>query len=324
MISDNGPQFKSAEFSKFCEEIGTELRHSTPYFPRMNGEVERMNRLIKKILQISYNRGSEWWDDLQRFLLTYRTTLHTVTGVEPARLMLGHIPRDKIPTMQEVERTIDHELADRDRMVKEKGKAQADARLRARPIDLQVGDEVIVKRVKKNSKLSSNYNPTVCKVINRRGGETTAVTDKGERVTRNVSHFKRFYRPRTEPQTLSHTRLREEQETDNVTATLQLPSQAVSTTPRATQPAVSGIVPDTTPLQQVAGRTTSSVPNDSLGFSGFLPQINSTPAISQCRGEGRESDIQVEDQGPRGDRHHRFPRRDRRPPKRFRDSNHAE
>lgn len=51
MISDNGPQFTSQEFENFCESKGIDLRHSTPYWPRMNGEVERQNGSLKKILQ---------------------------------------------------------------------------------------------------------------------------------------------------------------------------------------------------------------------------------------------------------------------------------
>lgn len=319
MISDNGSQFKSSEFAKFCKEVGIQLRHSTPYFPRMNGEVERMNRLIKKVLQISYNQNSKWWDDLQRFLLMYRTTLHSVTGVEPARLMLGHLPRDKIPTVREFEKDVDYELADRDRMMKQKGKAQADARLRAKPIDLQIGEEVIVKRMKKPNKLSSNFNPTICKVISKRGGETTAVTAGGEMVKRNVSHFKKFYRPQPNSQNLEHTDRRGSDDTNPYS---QPQDPALSPCIQPVQLTASSLAQDTTPPQPATERPVT-LP-DETGFSGFLPKVNSTPAIFQrCREGEMEEDNRAESQELQQEEQ-RYPRRYRIAPKRLRDSDHAE
>lgn len=47
--TDNGPQFKSNEFKTFCEQFGIEIRKTTPYWPQANGEVERVNGMIKSI-----------------------------------------------------------------------------------------------------------------------------------------------------------------------------------------------------------------------------------------------------------------------------------
>ena len=44
--SDNGGEFKSEEFVKFCRERGIRREYTAPYSPEQNGIAERMNRTI--------------------------------------------------------------------------------------------------------------------------------------------------------------------------------------------------------------------------------------------------------------------------------------
>jgi len=53
MTTDNGRQFTSEEFARFCKECGITLYNTIPYWPQQNGEVERQNRDILKRLKIS-------------------------------------------------------------------------------------------------------------------------------------------------------------------------------------------------------------------------------------------------------------------------------
>lgn len=57
ITADNGRQFVSDEFKKYCQENNTKLISTTPYWPQMNGEVERQNRSILKQLIICQNEG---------------------------------------------------------------------------------------------------------------------------------------------------------------------------------------------------------------------------------------------------------------------------
>lgn len=52
---DNGPQFseKCEEFREFCAENGIKLINTIPFWPAMNGEVERQNRSLLKRLRIA-------------------------------------------------------------------------------------------------------------------------------------------------------------------------------------------------------------------------------------------------------------------------------
>ena len=94
--SDNGPPFASKEFEAFLEYLGIEHKKGVPYWPQSNGEMERSNETILKIVRIARLEGRDWRKALQDFLFQYRVTPHTVTGVPPAQLLMGRKLRDKL------------------------------------------------------------------------------------------------------------------------------------------------------------------------------------------------------------------------------------
>ena len=46
--TDNGGEFKSNEFVKFCRERGIRREYTAPYSPEQNGIAERMNQTIQE------------------------------------------------------------------------------------------------------------------------------------------------------------------------------------------------------------------------------------------------------------------------------------
>ena len=66
LISDNGPQYASQEFTNIARSYNFCHVMSSPHFPQSNGQAERTVRTIKKLLKES--------DDPHMALLTYRTT----------------------------------------------------------------------------------------------------------------------------------------------------------------------------------------------------------------------------------------------------------
>ena len=74
ITTDNGLQFIAREFTDYLKHHGIEHRRVTPYWPAANGEVERMNRTIKRAIQCAVVEGKKWQDALHDFLLGYRTT----------------------------------------------------------------------------------------------------------------------------------------------------------------------------------------------------------------------------------------------------------
>ena len=46
LISDNGLQFDSKMFRRYCGELGITNRYSTPTYPQGNGQEEAVNKVI--------------------------------------------------------------------------------------------------------------------------------------------------------------------------------------------------------------------------------------------------------------------------------------
>ncbi|XP_055307067.1 uncharacterized protein K02A2.6-like [Sitodiplosis mosellana] len=189
--ADNGPEFPSEEFKQFCETNNIRLINTTPYWPQENGEVERQNRSLLKRLKISQDAKRDWREDLQDFLLMYRSTPHSTTGKTPSEMLFNRNIRDKLPSMNQGMDFGDEETRDRDSVNKAKTKVYADLKRHARPSQIEVGDFVVTKRQIKTNKLATDFDPTVFKVIKRDGSEV--LIQNPETLTqyrRNVAHVK--------------------------------------------------------------------------------------------------------------------------------------
>ena len=71
--------------------------YNTPLWPRANGEVERQNRSLLKAMRVFQAEGKDWRLELNKFLLAYRSTSHTTTGVSPAELFFKRRLTTKLP-----------------------------------------------------------------------------------------------------------------------------------------------------------------------------------------------------------------------------------
>lgn len=82
--TDYGPPFSSDNFLRYCNALDIKHEFSTPYWPQANGEVERFNQPLGKILKTAAIEGKVFRQELQRFLLQYRTTAYYTTKAAPA------------------------------------------------------------------------------------------------------------------------------------------------------------------------------------------------------------------------------------------------
>lgn len=163
---DNAKNFSSQEFKDFCVDFGIKLVHTTPYWPSANGEIERQNRSLLKILKISQLNGTNSKEALQDYLYMYALTPHSVTAVAPAQLMFGRRFRDLVPHLQD-ETVDDGEMRDRDRIMKFQAKENWDKRMKAKDSSIAIGDEVLMKNMVKNNKLAPKFLGTPAKVTDR-------------------------------------------------------------------------------------------------------------------------------------------------------------
>ena len=108
-ISDNGPQFVSAEFEEFMKLNGIKHITSAAYHPSSNGQVERAVQTFKAT---GVEPGSLSLK-LSRFCY-YRTTRHTTTGLTPSQLFLRREVRTKLSLLKpNLSETVGHDSQSR-------------------------------------------------------------------------------------------------------------------------------------------------------------------------------------------------------------------
>ena len=188
--SDNGPQFISEEFRDYCVQNGITHLKTTPKWPQANGEVERQNASLMKRIRIAQAEGLDWKKELRRYVTKYRSIDHATTGKSPAELLFNRKMRGKLPELH-ADRCSDLETRDRDAEVKAKTKAYADKAVNAKPSDVAVGDQVLVRQERKD-KFSTPFNPTPYRVVSKTGNSVIVEAPGGAQYSRNTSHVKKF------------------------------------------------------------------------------------------------------------------------------------
>lgn len=142
IVSDNGPQFVSAQFKEFLKMNGIKQTLMPPYHPASNGQAERAVQIVKQALKARLKDNEKRVTPLSLnhvlsdFLLRYRITPHKTTGVAPCQLFSGRLLRSKLSLVK----------PDRDKATKAKQevmKQNKDNYTRARTFD--VGEKVGVK-----------------------------------------------------------------------------------------------------------------------------------------------------------------------------------
>ena len=140
LVSDNGPQFASSEFSRFAKDWNFVHQTTSPHYPQANGAAESAVKAAKDMLK---------QEDVFLALLSYRSTPIPELGVSPAELMFGRKLRTTLPVAPRnlIPRLCDHEkLKERDEEWKEKQRRWFDSHHGTKPLpELQPDNPVLVK-----------------------------------------------------------------------------------------------------------------------------------------------------------------------------------
>lgn len=88
LMTDNGSQLVSAEFTSYIQSKGIKHIQMAYYHPQLKGGMERFNQSLKNGLSAHLAEGCSFNNALSQTLLHYRAAQHATTGVSPAKWML--------------------------------------------------------------------------------------------------------------------------------------------------------------------------------------------------------------------------------------------
>ena len=92
--SDQGHNFESNLIKELCSIAGTEKSRTTPYHGMRNGQCERSNQTLLKILGTSEGyQKSDWKAHAAPLVHAYNATFYDSTEYTPYFLMFGTHPR---------------------------------------------------------------------------------------------------------------------------------------------------------------------------------------------------------------------------------------
>ena len=90
IVSDRGTHFINDTIEKMLQKYFIKHRKSSPYHPRANGQTEKSNGILCKIITKTLAGNASNWDyELNNALWAYRCTIKTTTKATPFQLVYG-------------------------------------------------------------------------------------------------------------------------------------------------------------------------------------------------------------------------------------------
>jgi len=191
VVSDNGPQYISTEFSKFSLEWNFEHCPSSSGHSQINGKAESAVKSTKRMMRNAKEAGS----DPYMALLDIRNTPTYDTGTSPVQKLMLRRTRTLIPTTQELLRP---KMVDGKKTrdgIRQGQKRQAkyyDRKAKDLP-ELEEGDTVRLKPFVKGER--EWRSGTVARRLDERSYEVT--THEGTSYRRNRAHLRKTGEPPT-------------------------------------------------------------------------------------------------------------------------------
>ena len=194
--TDNGPQFVSVEFADLLTSYGVSHVRTTPLWLRANGEVERQNATLLEAIRAAQVEGKAWQRELQVFLLAYRITPHSVTGVAPADLLFNWQVRSKLPQVQMPTNATPatQRVQDLDAEQKQARNDSANSPATTHKSNIGIGSRVLLQRSNRRNKTEFTFHHEPFTVTRHHHDQVVLRPQEGrQEIRRNVKFVKPFF-----------------------------------------------------------------------------------------------------------------------------------
>ncbi|XP_063694604.1 uncharacterized protein K02A2.6-like [Bolinopsis microptera] len=178
IVSDNGPQFISAEMKQFMKMNGVTHVTTPPYHPASNGLAENAVGKFKNAMKRMKQNNSDTMLNLQNWLMMYHNTPHTTTQVEPAVRMIGRRTRSALSLLHPFTDSRENAKSAKEEMERVK----QDTKLRR----FKVGDQILYRDLI-NNKWKRGVIRSVSDV------HYSITMENGSTCTRHIDHIVSFY-----------------------------------------------------------------------------------------------------------------------------------
>lgn len=154
IVSDNGPQFKSNIFNKFCFQRGILHVTCTPYHPQSNA-VERVHRNLKSaLIAFSSHDHTKWDVPLSWLPLAFNCSFHESSKYTPYELIFRHKPTHPLTNIWVIDEILPQKFSESTRklwkqahenLLKSQSKAKERFDLQRSRIPFKTNDRVFLK-----------------------------------------------------------------------------------------------------------------------------------------------------------------------------------
>lgn len=170
--SDKGTEFTNDLMKEICTLLKIEQKFSTPYHHETLGTVERNHRVLNEYF-LSYVDEENWHSWIPYYAFAYNTTPHVDTEYSPFELLYGRLPKlpsdeimrhDKVYNYENYANELKVRLKysldrAREMLVSIKIKRQQKFREKEQPINLKIGDLVLVKLENRKKNIAPYHGP---------------------------------------------------------------------------------------------------------------------------------------------------------------------